>query len=97
MSPHPHHINMLQYACDAAETDEPYRRWQSRKRETHESGMTFTSVWKDLTGMPQWTRGMEYRRKPDTNLPKLWTKILRADSQPFDPYLQGEFIRRKQQ
>lgn len=54
---HPHAELMLQYAQDAAETSEPWRRWQSKlPRHAH---------WNDRTSQPLWDTEVEYRRKPE--------------------------------
>lgn len=53
---HPHAALMAQYAADAAETAEPWLRWES-----HAAGL-----WRDLTQHPTWQTHAEYRRKPKT-------------------------------
>ena len=57
MTAHKHAHLMAQYAQDAAETDEPWERW-----ETAISG----NKWCSLPGNPIWGEHAEYRRKPRT-------------------------------
>lgn len=55
---HPHAALMAQYAADAAETAEPWLRWECRRG---------ISSWVPLTeDHPVWALGYEYRRKPKT-------------------------------
>lgn len=48
--------NMRLYALDAAETERPYIRWESRSE-------VKGSIWVDLNTHPSWENGVEYRRK----------------------------------
>lgn len=57
MPKHPHAELMMQYAQDAMETDEPWKRW-----EIEESNLE----WCDLKGPIQWYPDVNYRRKPKT-------------------------------
>lgn len=49
---------MLQYAQDAAETDKPWERWESRSEGSEH-------WFKSFSGNPSWYRDHEYRRKPE--------------------------------
>lgn len=57
MTGHIHAAQMLQYAQDAAETDEPWLRWQAKR---------FNTGWTPLHEHPVWALHYEYRRKPRT-------------------------------
>ena len=57
MTAHKHAARMLQYAQDAAETDEPWTRWEC-KGSRYEEWAPFTST------HPAWLETAEYRRKP---------------------------------
>lgn len=56
-TPHPHAALMLLYAQDAAETDEPWERWEFKC-----SANGFNTCLKH----PEWNDHFEYRRKPQT-------------------------------
>ena len=58
MTAHKHHVNMMLYAQDAAETDTPWDRWDYKGRVR----------WINVQGgmHPQWYPDAEYRRKPKT-------------------------------
>ena len=58
MTAHKHAALMLQYAQDAAETDEPWLRWEMRG---NSSAMWYTPV-REICFAPD----CEYRRKPQT-------------------------------
>jgi hypothetical protein len=57
MTAHTHAASMLQYAQDAAETDEPWKRWEYEI--SH-------GKWQDFVKHPLWGAGHKYRRKPKT-------------------------------
>ena len=59
MTAHKHAALMLQYAQDAAETDEPWKRWQAFNPKVFKK-------WIALAGHPLWIESIEYRRKPQT-------------------------------
>lgn len=52
---HKHADLMMQYALDAAETDEPWNRWQGRKNVFYD--------WRDATGPITFCEDFQYRRK----------------------------------
>lgn len=54
---HKHYKEMMMYAEDAAETDEPWERWEATVSGTN---------WIDMNGDPMWDSGYKYRRKPKT-------------------------------
>lgn len=56
---HPHAASMALYAQDAAETTEPWKRWEWRE-------YGGDSIYRPCTMMLEWKSGMEYRRKPRT-------------------------------
>lgn len=59
MTAHKHAALMMQYAQDAAETDEPWERWEYKNpsaTDWHQCGPHFLD----------WDDGDEYRRKPQT-------------------------------
>jgi hypothetical protein len=56
MTAHKHAAAMALYAQDAAETDMPWRRW-----ETNPGGQ-----WMSFDGSPEWDVNQDYRRKPRT-------------------------------
>lgn len=56
MSGHIHAKLMAIYAQDAAETDEPWRRWE----------FCYRDEWTALTTHPIWRADVMYRRKPKT-------------------------------
>ncbi len=58
MTAHKHHVNMMLYAQDAAETGAPWERWE-KKDEDH-------LVFVPLRSNPNWYDNTEYRRKPRT-------------------------------
>lgn len=63
MTAHKHHKEMMQYAQDAAETDKPWLRWESRSAfEPEERGCS----WVPVLGECRWEGDLEYRRKPRT-------------------------------
>lgn len=47
---------MLQYAQDAAETETPWKRWQTKD--------TDSENWRNIFNHPNWYDHYEYRRKP---------------------------------
>lgn len=47
---------MLQYAQDAAETNTPWERWQTKD--------TDSENWRNIFNHPNWFEHYEYRRKP---------------------------------
>ena len=51
---HIHAAAMAEYAKDAAETDQPWERWE----------VSFSGGFIDVTGHPNWSVNHEYRRKP---------------------------------
>jgi hypothetical protein len=53
---HKHANAMMEYAKDAAKTENPWERWQFRYHNDTE--------WQNLYGHPPWVGGCEYRRKP---------------------------------
>lgn len=55
---HIHAEFMKQYAEDAAETDEPWRRWEHWEK--------VNGRWFSLHGHPSWHETKRYRRKPRT-------------------------------
>ena len=55
---HKHYKEMMMYAEDAAETDEPWSRWQGH----HDS----RDEWKGLYNNPMWLTCHSYRRKAKT-------------------------------
>lgn len=55
--PHVHAEKMAQYAEDAAETDEPWERWEAKRGD---------GTWCAMTRSPIWVETQEYRRKPRT-------------------------------
>ena len=55
---HPHADRMFEYAEDALETEEPWRRWQFKN-----DGFD----WVDCVEQPGWYIQCEYRRKPKQN------------------------------
>lgn len=55
---HPHAALMAQYAADAAETAEPWLRWQT--------SFAGSPHWADLQDHPGWAFDYAYRRKPKT-------------------------------
>lgn len=57
-SGHIHAESMKLYAEDAAETEKPWERWQTRKEGERE--------WVSLAVSPAWYTDKEYRRKPTT-------------------------------
>lgn len=52
---HVHAELMLQYAKDAMETDEPWKKWEKEE---------LLDVWFPLLTHPIWAAGRHYRRKP---------------------------------
>lgn len=54
---HKHAALMALYAQDAAETDEPWERWEARRPDGR---------WNPLAQDPCWYLDLEYRRKPKT-------------------------------
>ncbi len=60
MTAHVHAALMLQYAQDAAETSEPWRRWEGRPVGTD-------GEWRSSETNPGWLPHYEYRRKPRTH------------------------------
>lgn len=57
MPAHPHSELMMQFAQDAAETDQPWTRWQWKHPDDN--------TWNDHQGAsPVWHTGRCYRRKP---------------------------------
>ena len=56
MTAHKHAALMLLYAQDAAETDEPWKRWEQIYRDE----------WTALHCSPVWREELSYRRKPKT-------------------------------
>jgi len=56
--PHPFAKEMALYAQDAAETVEPWKRWQFKHAHTKE--------WQDIGNHPSWINGYIYRRKLKT-------------------------------
>jgi hypothetical protein len=59
MTAHPHAENMRLYAEDAAETDKPWERWESRSVHA-----TAGDPWAQHKDHPAWHRLLQYRRKP---------------------------------
>lgn len=57
---HPHAALMAEYAKDAAETAEPWLRWQRTARADCDAG------WVDMVCHPGWDADHQYRRKPKT-------------------------------
>ena len=57
---HPHAALMAEYAKDAAETAEPWLRWQRTARADCDAG------WVDMVCHPGWDADHQYRRKPNT-------------------------------
>lgn len=57
MAAHKHAALMLQYAQDAAETDEPWKRWEFKAPNTE---------WLEFRTHPEWASAYDYRRKPRT-------------------------------
>ena len=55
MTAHKHAALMLQYAQDAAETEEPWERW----------GYNHGDTWQQCGKHPVWFVSSEYRRKPE--------------------------------
>lgn len=54
---HPHAARMAEYAQDAAEAAEPWRRWQAKR---------INAGWTALAEHPVWALHYEYRRAPKT-------------------------------
>lgn len=50
---HKHAAQMMQFAQDAAETDKPWERWETRWG---------TDEWEKVGGAPTWNENFEYRR-----------------------------------
>ena len=59
MTAHKHAKLMLQYAQDAAETEEPWLRWEGR-------GVSTSAVWVPMRQDFVFYNDFEYRRKPRT-------------------------------
>lgn len=59
MAGHKHAALMAEYAKDAAETDKPWERWETR-------GDYDGSRWVDSGSHPRWSPESDYRRKPRT-------------------------------
>lgn len=57
MAAHPHAELMALYAKDAAETDEPWERWEWFD--------LYLNQWCSLNSFPSWSPTTKYRRKPD--------------------------------
>ena len=57
MSAHVHAESMRLYAEDAAETDKPWRRWETS---------AYRGAWDQCHCHPQWDLCVHYRRKPRT-------------------------------
>lgn len=56
---HPHAEAMAEYAKDAAETDEPWKRWECQAYVNGDG-------WQSLDEHPLWTPNTAYRRKPES-------------------------------
>lgn len=82
--PHVHAASMKLYAEDAAETDKPWERWETKTQ--------LGSRWYTFDCHPDWTPGQTYRRKrkmrvvngfsvpaPETNVPSTGTTVFIAD------------------
>lgn len=57
VTPHPHAALMAQYAEDATQTEQPWLLWEFQSEET--------ARWKSLLTHPGWSRGVQYRRRPE--------------------------------
>ncbi|RZI60655.1 MAG: hypothetical protein EOP14_00020 [Pseudomonas sp.] len=76
---HPHAALMMEFAKDAAETDEPWRLWQFFFEDEDE--------WTDLDECPYWEPEVQFRRKPTINpdphaetlpsMPRTWRSVIR--------------------
>lgn len=70
---HPHAASMALYAQDAAETSEPWLRWEYTDAE---------HPWRTMGGHPGWILDTKYRRKPRTirigefDVPEPWCQPL---------------------
>ena len=65
MTAHKHAALMLQYAQDAAETDEPWERWEYSDTSTlNQHGEKICDDWFDCRDNPDWHPNVQYRRKP---------------------------------
>lgn len=75
---HPHAALMALYAQDAAETFEPWRRWENRNAGTP------WAEWSAQVDHPEWNPALQYRRKPKTlrigefDVPEPWRMPLES-------------------
>ena len=68
---HPHAENMRLYAEDAAETDEPWERWE------HQTWVSLNALseWKPLSDHPEWHTDYWYRRITQSIKVEGWANI----------------------
>jgi hypothetical protein len=81
---HEHANAMMEYAKDAAETDKPWERWETRPKGTE--------YWYQPGTHPCWFENYEYRRKPnqaqiDYNAFKEWYSTHKHDIQGINETL----------